>query len=137
MVLVANSMMLAPVVSTTVHVSYWGRSVHAADDQGKRGAAGGDERGALYEIAAAIRHRERVLDRKMANRRRVFVAMRIGGEVSGHVLDQFARVGADRGGEQHRREIRSAASERGDRSTRADAEETRDDDDARSAQGRQ
>src|SRR3954471_152534 len=118
MVLVANSMMLAPVVSTTMHVSYWGRSVHAADDQAKRGAPGRDERGALHEIAAAIRHRQRVLDGKVANRRRVFVAMRIGGEVSGHVLDQFTRVGVDRRGEQHRGEIRSAASERGDRSAR-------------------
>ena len=80
--------------------------------------------------------RERVVDRQIVNRPRLRVAVRIGGEVAGHVLDQLARVGAHRGREQHGGQVRPAAAERRDRAAGADAEEAGDDDDARRGRAR-
>ena len=98
------------------------------------GVRRGGERRALDEIAAGVGHAQRVVDRQIVNRPRVGVAMRVGGEVSGHVLDQLARVGADGGREQHGGQIRSAAAERRDGAAGAHAEEARHDDDARGGQ---
>src|SRR5215831_13419709 len=116
-VLVANSMTAsAPcffrVVFRGVNGRDGGGSVHAADDETKRRGVGGGERGALHEIAAGVGHRQRGGEREVVNRPGVGTAVRIGGEVAGHVLDQLARVGGDRRGEKDGGQIRSAAPER-------------------------
>ena len=87
------------------------RSIHAANDDVEVGGVGGHEGGALHEIAAGVRHRERFRNREIVNRPGTGVAVRVGGKVTGDVFDQLARIGANRGGEQYCSEIRSAASE--------------------------
>ena len=113
-------------------------SGQAADDQRQRRVARGVERGALHEIAAGVGHAQaprRSSDRESAWRRGVAVGIR--GEVAGDVLDQLARVGAQRDREQHRGQIRAAAAERSDRAASADAEEAGHDRDARVRKRRQ
>ena len=97
----------------------------------KGGGVGGGERGALHEVAAGIGHAQRLVECQVVNRLGVAFAMRIGGEVPGHVLDQLTRVRADRGSEQDGGQIRSPAPERRNGVARAHAEKARHDDDAR------
>ena len=77
----------------------------------KAGVRGRDERGALDEVASLVRHAQRLVDGEVVQRLRERVAMRVGGEIPGDVLDQLARVGAHGAGEQDRGQIGSAAPE--------------------------
>ena len=85
---------------------------------------GRGERRALHEIAAGVGHRQRLVDRQVLNRPRVRLAVRVGREVAGDVLDQLARVRrASAAASSDGRQIRPAAAERRDGAAGADAEE--------------
>ena len=82
----------------------------------------------LDERAALIGHLDRPRIGKAVQLPRLWIALRIGREISGHVLDELARGRAQTGGEQHGGEVRSAAAERHDAVTEASRQKARRDD---------